>query len=225
MLEGLGMLAARYMEQELKPNMVVAVASGTAVYETVRALNNNQHLDVTVVQVMGVIGVSNPYVDGAELVHLMASRLGGRYLYLQSPLVVKNARVRSNLLREPAIQQVLALGQQASIALVGIGTVFPGDSSLLRTGFFTQQMLEELTKAGAVGETCGHVFNTHGEPVISGVGGQIMSLGLNELKKIPTVIAVAGGDHKVAAIHGLLQGKFINVLVTDDQTALKLLEM
>lgn len=225
MLGGLGMLAARYMEQELESNMIVAVASGTAVYETVRALNKNQHLDATVVQVMGVTGTSNPYVDGAELARLMASRLGGRYLYLQSPLVVKNAHVRGNLLREPAIQQVLALGQQASIALVGIGTVYPEDSSLLRTGFVTPQMLEELMKASAVGETCGRPFNAHGEPVVSGVGSQIISISLDELKKIPTVIAVAGGDHKVASIHGLLQGKIVNVLVTDDQTALKLLEM
>lgn len=225
MLTGLGMLAARYMEQELEPNMIVAVGSGYAVYESVRALHKNQHLDVTVVQVMGVTGTSNPNIDGVELVRLMSNRLGGRYMYLQSPLLVRNARVRDNLLSEPAIQQVLALAHQAHIALIGVGTVFPNDSSLLRTGFFSPQMLEEVLKDGAVGETCGQVFNADGEAVTSGVGGQTVTISLSELKNIPTVIAVAGGDNKVTAIHALLKGKLANVLVTDDQTAAKLLDM
>ena len=36
------------------------------------------------------------------------------------------------------------------------------------------------------------------------------------------VIAVAGGAQKLGAIHGALKGRFMNVLVTDEDTALAL---
>jgi DNA-binding transcriptional regulator LsrR (DeoR family) len=38
------------------------------------------------------------------------------------------------------------------------------------------------------------------------------------------VIGVAGGDHKVDAIKGALRGKYIHSLITDEKTALKLLD-
>ncbi len=223
MLEGLGVLAARYIEPMIEPKMVIAVASGNAVYQTVRALSLPKPMDVNVVQVMGVTGTQNPYVDGAELSRLMADRLGGRYTYIQAPLVVRNPKVRKDLLSEPAISQALELGKKAGLALVGVGTVLPTNSSLLRTGFVTRHMLEEIIQVGAVGETCGRPFTASGEPVQVGIGSQLMSIPLEDLHEIPMVIGVAGGEMKVPALRGILAGRYLNVLVTDEQAAVQLL--
>jgi deoxyribonucleoside regulator len=47
---------------------------------------------------------------------------------------------------------------------------------------------------------------------------------LEELKKKEYAILVAGGDQKIDSIYGALQGKFANVLVTDQFTARFLLD-
>ena len=47
---------------------------------------------------------------------------------------------------------------------------------------------------------------------------------LAELKALPRVAAIAGGGRKVAAIKGALSGGYIDVLITDQFTAEKLLE-
>ncbi len=41
---------------------------------------------------------------------------------------------------------------------------------------------------------------------------------------MPRVIGIAGGDNKVEAILGALRGGFINILITDEETALKIIE-
>jgi DNA-binding transcriptional regulator LsrR (DeoR family) len=46
-----------------------------------------------------------------------------------------------------------------------------------------------------------------------------ISISLQDLKKIPLVIGVAGGKNKFLPILGALKGRFIQALITDDLTA------
>ena len=43
------------------------------------------------------------------------------------------------------------------------------------------------------------------------------------LKELENVIGVAAGGHKVDAIRAVLRGKYLDVLITDEATALQLL--
>jgi DNA-binding transcriptional regulator LsrR (DeoR family) len=52
----------------------------------------------------------------------------------------------------------------------------------------------------------------------------VIALGVEKLKEIPLVVAVACGEEKVKAIKASLEGKLVHVLVTDEQTAKALLE-
>ena len=53
---------------------------------------------------------------------------------------------------------------------------------------------------------------------------RVIAITLEELKKTPRVVGVAGGDRKVEAIRACLKGSLVNVLVTDKFTAEKLLK-
>ena len=52
-----------------------------------------------------------------------------------------------------------------------------------------------------------------------------MSLSLDEIKKIPEVIGVAGGDEKVESIYIAIRYRLIDTLITDTTTAKKLLHV
>ncbi len=52
-----------------------------------------------------------------------------------------------------------------------------------------------------------------------------IGIDLADLTQIPKVTGVAGGLHKVDAILGALRGGFLDVLVTNELTALRLLEL
>jgi DNA-binding transcriptional regulator LsrR (DeoR family) len=84
--------------------------------------------------------------------------------------------------------------------------------------------VEQLKAVGAVGDIALHFFDGDGRAVEHEINDRIIGLDLEQIKKIPRVIGVAGGAEKVAVIRAALRGKIIDVLVTDDQTADKLLE-
>jgi deoxyribonucleoside regulator len=222
MLEGLGILAAQYFQEIVQPNTVVAITSGKGAYHTVNALET-QNLNLTVVQIMGVANCENPLIDGPELAQLMVHRMGGRYTYMQVPFVIKDFEIQRKLYEEQIFHEVIALIQKANCAIIGVGSVDPTNSSLLRTGFSVES-LEELTRCGAVGEICGQTFNHLGQPVSSDKAQRAVSIELKYIKDIPCVIGVAGGLFKTEAIRGVLTGNLLNVLVTDQNVAEKLLK-
>lgn len=220
-LEGMGVLGAQYLQSVVRANMIVGVSSGNGVYQVVRSLDS-QKLNATVVQFMGVVGCDNALIDGPELAQLLAHQLGGRYIYMQAPLVIKNPQVRKQLFEEPPIQEALSYIRNAQIALVGVGNVMPENSSLLRNGISPED-LKQLTMIGAVGETCGQPFDRFGRKVVSSWSEQIVTIDLKDLRAIPHVIGVAGGLAKAEALRGALNGRLLDVLITDQQVAERLL--
>ena len=79
-----------------------------------------------------------------------------------------------------------------------------------------------MQAAGAVGEVAGWVYDSAGIYLDLGTnrrtGGVRVAPGLNR-----PAIGVAGGPSKVAAIAAALQSRILNGLVTDEPTAIALL--
>ena len=57
---------------------------------------------------------------------------------------------------------------------------------------------------------------------ITPLNDRVIAFELQELERVPRVIGIAGGKRKTAAIRGALQGRWINILITDRSTAERL---
>jgi DNA-binding transcriptional regulator LsrR (DeoR family) len=77
---------------------------------------------------------------------------------------------------------------------------------------------------GAVGDIALRFFDAEGQPVEHQINDRIIGLDLDQIKGIPRVIGVAGGAEKFEVIRAALRGEFIDVLITDDRIAARLLE-
>ena len=75
-----------------------------------------------------------------------------------------------------------------------------------------------------MGDILGHFFDLDGQPVACEVDQRIIALSLDQLRAMPTVVAVAGGSEKTEAVLGALRGSYANVLVTDAETAQAVLQ-
>jgi len=222
---GLGALTARYIESTLVEGTIFGISWGSAVHSTVRALRPDQRLPITVVQMIGAVGMGNPQIDGPDLARLLANVYGGEYRYLHAPLIVDDAQVREMLLQEPSIRETLSLAHRADIALLGIGSLVPDVSSLLRAGYLDQEALDQLRAQGAVGDICARHYDAQGHVLDIELNHHIVGIELETLHSIERVIGVAGGEAKAEAILGALRGEHVNVLVTDDATAQKVLAL
>ena len=66
---------------------------------------------------------------------------------------------------------------------------------------------------------CCHFFDINGQLVESPLDDRLITTPLETLAEQKNVIGVAGGANKVSAIIGALNGKFLDILVTDQDTA------
>ena len=225
LLRGLGMLAAEYLDGLIQDGHILGISWGTAIYNTVQALRPRRKVSVTVVQMIGAVGRGDPLIDGPDLARSLAHVYGGEYRCLHAPLVVEDARIKEALLQEPHIRETLALARQADVALVGVGSPVAEVASLLRAGYVDIKTLATLQEQGVVGDVCARHYDIHGRVLDLDINRRIVGIELKDLHRIKVVIGVAGGNGKAEAIVGALRGHHINTLVTDEATALRVLEL
>ena len=224
-LRGLGALAARYLEDIVRADTVLGISWGIAVHSTVRALRPERRLPITVAQMVGAVGEGDPLIDGPELARLLAQVYGGQYRYLHAPLIVEDAHTRDVLLQEPRIRETLELARRADVALVGIGAPQPAVYSLLRAGYVDREAIAGLRAQGVAGDICARHYDAAGRLLDIALNQRIVGIELQALHDIDRVIGVAGGEAKAGAILGALRGGHVNVLVTDDAAASRILAL
>jgi len=156
---------------------------------------------------------------------MLANNLGGRFNHLHAPLIVGNAEVRQALLEEQSIRETLQMARKADVAVVGIGSVEPSLSSLIRAGYIDEKELGAIRQSGAVGDICARQFDIRGEILDIELNQRVVGIDCASLKEIKCVAGVAGGMLKAPAILGALHGKLVNVLVTDDEAAKEVLRI
>jgi DNA-binding transcriptional regulator LsrR (DeoR family) len=216
----LGRMAAGYMESVLQSDSVIAISWGTAVYEAVSALRLSTLPEAKVVQMIGGLGMGDSQIDGPGVAFRLATSLGAKCHTLNVPHIAADRQTRDSLLSQRAVSYALSLALRADYALVGIGTLDQARSSLLRSGYLSAAELENIRALGAVGDICGTHFDTKGRIPDIDVNSRIVGISLSELRSGPCkVIAVSGGQVKAPAIAGALEGKFVDILVTDSNAA------
>jgi len=223
LVQELGPPAADCLLRCLQGDEVLSISWGNTLLSVVDSLIPQNWPQMKVIQILGGLGRPESETYGADLVHRMASTFGARPRVVPSPGIVTSKIVRDALLTDSQIVDTLALAAQADVALVGIGRPTPG-SVVMHSGILSEDELSDLLSKGAVGDIALRFFDATGQPIQHEICERIIGLDLGQIQKIPRVIGVAGGVEKFEVIRAALRGRLVNVLVTDDQTARRLLE-
>jgi DNA-binding transcriptional regulator LsrR (DeoR family) len=221
----LGKAASRLLAALIKPGDKIGVAWGTTVQATVEAFDADPVPDTRVIQLVGVLGSTRHSYSAQTLVERLADKIGGEGMYLYTPFIVENQQTAAALMEDPVVEEAISIGRQCEIALVGIGTTKPEFCSLYRGNHISIDELNTIQSAGAVGDVCALFYGIEGD--LSSVDFHQRRIGtsLDGLKNIKTRLAVAGNIEKAEAILGAACGGFINSLVTDNLTAVHILEL
>ena len=222
-LRALGYPAAECLLRSLNEKSSITITWGNTLASVVDALPAESWPDVQVVQGLGGLSGPGSPTNAVELTRRIASRLRAKPLLLASPGFVGRKEVRDALMQDSAVAEVLSAAAASDIALVGIGAPSK-DGVVFREQILQEDDLERLSKKGTVGDIALCFFDKDGQPVSDEVSDRLVGLNLEQIRNIPRVIGVAGGEGKINAIRGAMLGKLVNVLVTDDRTAQLLLE-
>jgi DNA-binding transcriptional regulator LsrR (DeoR family) len=219
----LGYPAAECLLRSLHEKSSITITWGSTLAAVVDALPVESWPEVRVVQGLGGLSGPGSPTNAVELTRRIASHLRAKPLLLASPGFVGRKEVRDALMQDSAVAEVLTAAAASDIALVGIGAP-TRDGVVFREQILEEGDLERLTEKCTVGDIALCFFDRDGQPVLDEVSDRLIGLTLEQIRNIPRVIGVAGGEGKVNAIRGAILGKLVNVLVTDDKTATMLLE-
>ena len=220
-----GQAAARYLERTLQNGDVVGMGWGRSLYEMVNSLEPHRQAHITVAPLIGGLGQIAPVFQVHELTRLLAEAFGGTWQNFYTPALVESDEMATILLRSADGKQVTALWQHLSVAVVGIGNVDLGtEMQMLFVNYLDGETQKRLSDAHAVGDICVRFFDIKGKPCANAMHG-IVGIALEQLRKTRRVVGIAGGIAKAEAILGSLRGKYINVLITDESAARRVLEL
>jgi DNA-binding transcriptional regulator LsrR (DeoR family) len=221
----IGSAAAYYVETTVGRDEVVGLSSWSS---TLLAMVNAMHplaksTGARVVQILGGMGNPAAEVYASRITERFANLVHGEATYLPVPGVVSSADMRVELMAAPYVQEAIGLFDEVTLALVGIGSLEPSKLLASSGNVFSVQELDMLRESGAIGDICLRFFDRAGRPINNALDNRVISMSLDRLRGVKRSVGIAGGQRKTEAIRGALLGGWINVLITDQRTAQRLM--
>jgi DNA-binding transcriptional regulator LsrR (DeoR family) len=177
----------------------------------------------SIVQILGGVGVASAQRFATRLTERLAQLCKAEPVFMLAPGVVATQEAKRALLADPSCRQAIERFDELSAVLLGIGAIPP--SRMLRESgnVFNEHDIDDLKRAGAVGDVCMRFFDERGEPVRTGFDQRVIGISTEQIRQTRRRIGVAGGRRKFEAIRAALRGRWISTLITDLDTGQRLL--
>jgi len=220
----IGLGGAQFMSTHLRPGGSLGVGWGETVSRVIAATSFGAVGPVHMVTLTGGVEGYLPTIlsskgeTGAESSEVTSATV------IPTPIMASTPALAAALRDEPTVQQVLKQACDVEHALVGVGTP-TADATIVHMGYLNPADVRGLRERGVVGDILGQFFDADGNVVELPIHDRRIGIELSDLMHIPKVVGVAGGLHKAQAILGALHGGFLDVLVTNELVAIRLLEL
>jgi len=207
----IGRIAAWYLQKKWYPGCKLAVTGGTTLAAMADSIGQiTGPMDIMVIPARGGLGEEMEQQAGA-IAAKIASSVKGNYKLLHIPDNLEATTVQV-LKQDVHVKEVVNIIKSCDILVHGIGAA---TEMAIRRGL-TAKEINYLQENAACGEALRYYFDKQGNIVyeVPGIG-----LELNDVTRINTVIAVAGGSTKAEAIKSVLKNGYQHVLITDEGAA------
>lgn len=213
--ESIAQAAAMYILHRAEENAFINIGYGDTTSHILNHLATATQLPLHAVSMTGGV---NYYLPNA-----VSNVFNARLYLIPSPLLLSNAALRNALRKEPDVEEIFRMIPLSSMSVVGIGCMNE-QATILKNGILNKNDFTYLKLQGAVGDILSHFVDKNGEMVSPDLEARLMSTPVDQLKGLENVIGAAGGPGKAEAILAVLRGGYLDVLITDEDTAEQLLE-
>jgi DNA-binding transcriptional regulator LsrR (DeoR family) len=217
----IGLAGADYLLNRIKPGNVIGLGWGITLNEMIKSLQHKYVPETIIVPMVGGLGRIEPELQVNNLAMLFSQKIGSTPLLLYAPTIIESESIYASMLESAS--SVIEYWDKLDIAIIGIGVCGPEIESnnmySINNSYTKRLQMQDL---GAVGDIGMHFFDINGNTIAT-KGIYKISMDLEKIKKVPLVIGMAGGLHKLKAIQGAIMGHYIKLLITDEYVAQELL--
>ncbi|WP_332238107.1 sugar-binding transcriptional regulator [Sporolactobacillus sp. KGMB 08714] len=222
-LDKLGEETAKYLEHIIRNNDVIGISWGKTMDAVANHLKESDRSNINVVQLKGSVTNSRENNFSIDITRKFNAAYHTQTQILPLPVIFDNARTKDLVVKDRFIKNVIEQGYQANIALFTVGTTL-SSAMLFRLGYLDDIQIDHLKRV-SVGDVLSRFITAEGRIADSELNNRTVSIALDALKDKEYSVLIAGGRTKLKPIHAALLGGYPNVLITDQNTAKKLLEL
>ncbi|MBF7097100.1 sugar-binding transcriptional regulator [Alkalibacter mobilis] len=207
--------AAKYLSRVLKQGMLIGVSSGTTLAEIPKHIENSKTNDYTFIPMVGGNGQYIPNIQTNNIALNFARVFKANSKILHAPAMVEKIENKNILVGDPGIRSVLSLTEKLDIAVMGIGSCTLQSTVKMIAEFIDNKELESIRDKGAVADVCNIFIDKYGNGDAFESNERVIGITLEDIKRTPLRVAVAGHRTKFEAIKGVVNTGIVNVLITD----------
>ncbi|MFD6418431.1 sugar-binding transcriptional regulator [Streptomyces sp. NPDC060194] len=218
--ENLGEVAADLLGELVAEGDVLGLAWGRSTIHMAAALDRLP--PCTVVQLTGVYDAGTAERGSVEAVRRAAQVSGGEAHPIYAPMLLPDPATAAALRNQTGIARAFEYFDKVTVAAVSIGSWEPGISTV--HDMLSDEERRHYASLGVAAEMSAHLFDADGRRVGRDLGERCITVEADRLRRIPEVVAIAGGRRKADAIDAVLRSGLVTSLVTDTAAADRLLQ-
>ncbi|GCF92968.1 DNA-binding transcriptional regulator [Enterococcus florum] len=222
--ETLARSAASWLRRQLTDDMVIGVSWGESAGMTVNQLESKLLNHVTIVPIVGGPSHINSRYHVNTLVYELGKKTNGHSLFVNATVIQETPQLAKGIVRSKYFHDLKEYWQKLDLAIVGVGGPLSYKKSQWRD-LLNEQDLEELKLREAAGDCCCRFYDRFGKLLKGELEKRTIGLSLEELAQVPQAVGIARGEIKARSILPLLKKNYLNTLITDQETAVKILEI
>jgi DNA-binding transcriptional regulator LsrR (DeoR family) len=203
--------AAMYIESRIAPDSFLNIGYGDTMGKTLNNLAKNAKNPISCISLTGGVSIYLP--------NTQSNIFNARLFLIPAPLVVSSKEMVGAITAEHSVREIARMAPLASFTVIGIGGM-NDEATIIKTGALSKNDFLYLKMHGAVGDILCHFFDKQGKALVTPLEERLVTTPLNVLKSLANVTAVAAGKDKREAIKGALALGYIDILITDEDTAL-----
>jgi deoxyribonucleoside regulator len=211
------------LERTLKDGDRLGIGWGFTLRTVTNHLEANKKIDIKVIPLIGGLGKVGTGVHTNSVAKTIADKYGGVSYVIHSPAVLDNKEAKEIIEKDSNTSEIIEMSNIIDTAIIGISDI-GSESTLIKTGNFKLEDFNYLNNLGVAGDANLIFINESGEHVNNKIDERIVRAPVDKIKKINNVIGITFGPEKIKVIKGALKGKIINILITDEETAIKILK-
>ncbi|MBN9269693.1 MAG: sugar-binding transcriptional regulator, partial [Mesorhizobium sp.] len=211
-----------FMSEAMKSGMRVGVGWGRTLFGTLPFISAKSLSDFRVISLLGGIGAARRF-NPAEFAWRFAQIFQGEGYLIPTPAVVDSIETKVALVERCGLNEIFEMADALDAVLLSVGGV-ASETTFYRDGFLTEKEREALVSHGAVGDLLFHFFDRNGDLVDHPINSRVMSVDVDRLRKAPIRILTSGGREKDDAMLGAMNLVQPTILITDEESARRMLE-
>ena len=224
-LSTIGQHGAQLVDRLLEPGDIIRFSWGRAVRALVETLPQaSQSRQVICVPIIGgPSGKLESRYHVNTLTYGAAARLKAESHLADFPALLENTLIRNGIMQSQHFKTISSYWENLDVALVGIGSPAIRDGANWHA-FYGSEESDDLNARHVAGDICSRFYDINGIAVETNMNEKTLSIDIARLKQVRYSVGIAIGEEKYTGIIGALRGGYINCLVTNRETAERLLK-